>query len=146
MDEARHFYGKEAVLRMLDVMADYKLNVFHWHLSDDEGWRIPVAGVSAPPDCYTRDDIREIAAFAKERHIRIVPEIDLPGHSRTLIRARPDLACFPDGKGAPANAVKNVVCPGKDASVAFLRQLVAELADLFPDSEFIHLEIGRAHV
>ena len=139
MDEARHFYGKEAVLRMLDVMADYKLNVFHWHLSDDEGWRIPVAGVSAPPDCYTRDDIREIAAFAKERHIRIVPEIDLPGHSRTLMRARPDLACFPNGEGAPANAVDNVICPGKDTSVAFLRQLVAAVADLFPDSEFIHL-------
>jgi len=139
MDEARHFYGKAAVMRMLDVMADHKLNVFHWHLSDDEGWRIPVAGVSVSSDCYTKDDIREIVAFAKARHIQILPEIDLPGHSRALIRARPDLACFPNGEGAPANAVNNVICPGKDATVAFLRQLVAELADLFPDSEFIHL-------
>ena len=139
MDEARHFYGKAAVMRMLDVMADHKLNVFHWHLSDDEGWRLPVEGVPPSPDAYTRDELREIVAYARARHIRIVPEVDLPGHARALVRAKPDLTCFPDGRGAPAGAVDNVICPGKDATVGFLRQVVAALADLFPDSEFIHL-------
>jgi len=139
MDEARHFYGKEAVKRMLEVMAFHKLNVLHWHLSDDEGWRLPVAGVAPSAESYTADDIREIVAFAKARHVRIVPEIDLPGHSRALIAARPELACFPGGTGAPAGAVDNVVCPGKDATLAFLRGLVASLAELFPDSDLIHL-------
>ena len=139
VDEARHFYGKAAVLRMLDVMADHKLNVFHWHLSDDQGWRLPVEGIAPSSESYTREDIREIAAFAKARHIRIVPEVDLPGHARALILAKPDLACFPDGVGTPANGVDNVVCPGKDSTVAFLRSLVASLAVLFPDSECIHL-------
>ena len=139
MDEARHFYGKAAVMRMLDVMADHKLNVLHWHLSDDEGWRLPVEGIVPSSDSYSREDLREVVAFAKARHIRIVPEVDLPGHARALVRAKPDLACFPNGIGAPKNGVDNVVCPGKDSTVAFLRSLVASLAGLFPDSEYIHL-------
>lgn len=139
MDEARHFYGKKAVERMLEAMALHKLNVFHWHLSDDEGMRIPVAGVARSAESYTADDLREIAAFAKARHIRIVPEVDLPGHARALVGLRPELACFSGGVGAPTGAVDNVVCPGKDSTLAFLRGLVASMAELFPDSEFIHL-------
>ena len=139
LDEARHFYGKKAVLRMLDVMADHKLNVFHWHLTDDEGWRLPIDGIASSSDSYTRDDIREIVAFAKARHIRIVPEVDLPGHARALFSAKPELACFPNGVGAPDNGVDNVVCPGKDSTVAFLRTFVASLAALFPESEYLHL-------
>ena len=139
MDEARHFYGKAAVLRMLEAMADHKLNVLHWHLADNEGWRLPIEGIPSPREAYSRDDLREIVAFARARHVRIVPEFDLPGHARALVRAKPDLTCFPGGAGAPEGAVDNVVCPGKDATVAFLRQLVSSLADLFPDSEFIHL-------
>lgn len=139
MDEARRFYGKTAVLRTLDVMSDYKLNVLHWHLSDDEGWRLPIGGVSSSPDAYSESDIAEIVAYAKARCVRIVPEIDLPGHARALVRAKPELSCFPDGVGAPANDIDNTVCPGKDSTVAFLRSLVASLAALFPDSDFIHL-------
>ena len=139
MDEARRFYGKAAVMRMLETMADHKLNVFHWHLSDDQGFRLPIEGVRSSDGGYAVEDIREIVTFAKARHIRIVPEVDLPGHSRALVRAKPELACFPDGVGAPKNGVDNVVCPGKDSTVAFLRTLVASLAELFPDSEWIHL-------
>ena len=139
MDESRHFYGKKSVLRMLEVMSDHKLNVFHWHLADNEGWRLPIEGVPSSREAYSRDELREIVAFARARHIRIVPEFDLPGHARALVRAKPDLTCFPGGAGAPEGAVDNVVCPGKDATVAFLRQIVATLAELFPDSEFIHL-------
>ena len=139
MDEARRFYGKAAVLRTLDAMADCKLNVLHWHLSDDEGWRLPIGGVASSPDAYTEGDIAEIVAYAKARHVRIVPEIDLPGHARALVRAKPELSCFPGGVEAPANGVDNTVCPGKDSTVAFLRSLVASLAALFPDSDCIHL-------
>jgi len=139
MDESRHFYGKAAVERMLEVMADHKLNVLHWHLSDDEGFRIPITGMESPGIAYTKEEIRAVVAFAKARHIRIVPEFDLPGHARALVRAKPELACFPDGIGAPAGAVDNVVCPGKDSTLVFLRSLVGEMAELFPDSEYIHL-------
>ena len=139
IDEARNFYGKAAVLRMIDAMASHKLNVLHWHLTDDEGWRLPVPGVQSSADSYSAADIREIAAFAKARHVKILPEVDLPGHSRALVCARPELTCFPNGVGAPEGAVDNVVCPGKDATMDFLRQVAASVVELFPDSEFIHL-------
>jgi len=139
MDESRHFYGKATVERMLEVMADHKLNVLHWHLSDDEGIRIPIEGLETTGVAYTKEEVREIVAFAKARHVRIVPEVDLPGHARALVRAKPELTCFPGGVGAPEGAVDNVVCPGKDSTLAFLRSLVDAMAELFQDSEFIHL-------
>jgi len=139
MDESRHFYGKAAVERMLDVMADHKLNILHWHLSDDEGFRIPIEGLESTAVAYTKEEIRDVVAFAKARHIRIVPEFDLPGHARAIVRAKPELTCFPNGIGAPAGAVDNVICPGKDLSLVFLRLLVGTIAELFPDSEYIHL-------
>lgn len=139
IDEARRFYGKTTILKMLEVMADHKLNVLHWHLSDDQGWRLPIGDVAKAEAMYTVEELHEIVAFAKAHHVRIVPEIDLPGHSRALILAKPELTCFPNGEGAPAGAVDNVICPGKATTLAFLRQIVDALAELFPDSEYIHL-------
>ena len=139
MDEARRFYGKAAVMKMLEVMSERKLNVLHWHLADDEGIRVPLPGVKPSADAYTEADLREIAAFAAAHHVRIVPEIDLPGHSKALVAARPELTCFPDGNGAPAGSVRNVICPGKEATLDFVRSAVDRLAELFPDSPFLHL-------
>ena len=121
LDEGRHFFGKEEVKRVLDIMATYKMNRFHWHLADDQGWRIEIkkypllTEVGAwrgsktlgwdklKPDTltyggyYTQDDIREIVAYAADRFIEIVPEIDIPGHSMAAIAAYPDqLACDPE--------------------------------------------------
>jgi hexosaminidase len=96
LDEARHFFGKEQVKKVLDMMARYKLNRFHWHLSDEQGWRIEikaypklctVGGIGchtdsqAPAKYNTQDEIREILAYAAERHIEVIPEIDMPGHA-----------------------------------------------------------------
>ena len=118
LDESRHFFGKETVKRLLDRMADFKYNVFHWHLMDNQGNRIPLRSYprmnslgamrSALDHCdlargseefrygpfgYTRDEIREILDFAKARHIRVMPEIEMPGHAAAVIRAYPELFC-----------------------------------------------------
>ncbi|MDR9824437.1 family 20 glycosylhydrolase, partial [Vibrio sp. FNV 38] len=106
LDEGRHFYGKEEVKKIIDVMAAYKMNRFHWHLTEDQGWRIEIkkypkltevgawrdtkvcAWGDVKPDgiryggFYTRKDIEEVVAYAKERFIEIVPEVDIPGHSQ----------------------------------------------------------------
>ncbi|MBQ6329450.1 MAG: family 20 glycosylhydrolase, partial [Kiritimatiellae bacterium] len=122
LDEGRHFFGKETVKGVLDLMSDHKLNVFHWHLTEDQGWRLaidrfpelvqygavrpesPVHGVKGGPNdyrgngqrygpyFYTAADVREILAHAKERFITVVPEIEVPGHVRALLAAHPEFA------------------------------------------------------
>ncbi|MCR5752062.1 MAG: beta-N-acetylhexosaminidase, partial [Kiritimatiellae bacterium] len=123
LDEGRHFFGKETVKGLVDLMADYKLNVFHWHLTDDQGWRLdlrrfpelvkygPVRSESAVHGCigkprdyrgdgqpygpyfYTAADVREILDYAKARFVTVVPEIEIPGHVRALLAAHPEFAC-----------------------------------------------------
>ena len=167
LDEARHFFGKEAVKALLERMAAHGLNVFHWHLTDDQGWRIDLPGMpelvrfgarrsSSPPPgedntsdgtpygpfFYTADDIREIVAFASDLGIDVVPEIDLPGHVRALLAAHPEFAC--EGVRLPREPLcsygicPDVLCPGSDAAVAFCERLLDAVCGLFP-SEFIHL-------
>ena len=165
LDDSRHFFGKEAVKRTLDLMAQYKLNVFHWHLTDNTGWRLPVArypkltvegatrrystnqknladrfgdGVYGP-FAYTREDIKEVLAFARERHIRVVPEVDVPGHCRSLLKAYPEYGCFADHpEQAPKGAVDNVICLGDDRALKMVFEVFDELASLFPD-ELVHV-------
>ena len=128
LDEGRHFFGKEVVKHELELMAEYKLNVFHWHLTECQGWRLDIprfpelvkygavrprsvayghTGLAERGDCvlntepygpffYTPDDVREILAFAKERHITVVPEIEMPGHIRALLAAHPEFSCKGD--------------------------------------------------
>ena len=168
LDVARHFMPKEGVLRYLDLMAAHKLNVFHFHLTDDQGWRIEIKryprltevgswrartkfGHRASPlweekphgGYYTQDDIREIVAYAAERHITVVPEIDVPGHSQAAIAAYPELGNTDvidttaltvwDNWGISAN----VLAP-TDNTLRFYEGVFEELLDLFP-SEFLHV-------
>ncbi|WP_445282882.1 beta-N-acetylhexosaminidase [Streptomyces sp. DSM 118148] len=168
LDVARHFMPKEGVLRYLDLMAAHKLNVFHFHLTDDQGWRIEIEryprltevaswrartrfGHRASPlweekphgGHYTQDDIREIVAYAAERHITVVPEIDVPGHSQAAIAAYPELGNADvvdtsaltvwDDWGVSAN----VLSPG-DATLRFYEGVFEEVLELFP-SEFVHV-------
>ena len=123
LDEGRHFFGKEQIKKVIDMLAVYKMNRFHWHLTEDQGWRIEIkkyprltevgawrnskalAYGKAPNDTlryggyYTQDDIREIVAYAKQRFIEIIPEIDIPGHSQAAVAAYPEfLACDPEHK------------------------------------------------
>lgn len=168
LDVARHFMPKEGVLRYLDLMAAHKLNVFHFHLTDDQGWRIEIEryprltevaswrartrfGHRASPlweekphgGHYTRDDIREIVAYAAERHITVVPEIDVPGHSQAAIAAYPELGNA-DVVDTSALTVwddwgisANVLSPG-DATLRFYEGVFEEVLELFP-SEFVHV-------
>ncbi len=123
LDESRHFFGKEQVLKFLDLMGRYKLNRFHWHLSDDSGWRIEikaypnltnVGGVgchtngNAPARYYTQEEIKEIVAYAAERNIMIIPEIDMPGHASAFVKVFPEFS----GKHRTLNpAMRNCTKP-----------------------------------
>ena len=165
IDDSRHFFGKAAVKRTLDLMAFHKLNVLHWHLTDSQGWRLPVPkwpkltseASSRPysknqkdladlyedgvygPYAYTADDIREVIAYAKARHVRIVPEVDFPGHSRGALKAYPELLCFKPGSAdAPKGAVANVFCLGNDRSLQLFDDVFETVCDLFPD-EVVHI-------
>jgi hexosaminidase len=168
LDVARHFMSKDGVLRYLDLMAAHKLNVFHFHLTDDQGWRIEIKryprltevgswrartkfGHRASPlweekphgGYYTQDDIREIVAYAAERHITVVPEIDVPGHSQAAIAAYPELGNT-DVIDTTSLSVwdswgisDNVLAP-TDNTLRFYEGVFEELLDLFP-SEFVHV-------
>jgi hexosaminidase len=145
LDVSRHFIGVEEIKRLLDVMAFYKLNVFHWHLTDNEGWRIEIKkypkltetgakGDRSNPDkimFYTQEQIREIVAYAKERGIETVPEIDVPGHSMAASKSYPFLKCTPDDNGA-------IYCAGKESTFQFIDNVLKEVVELFP-SEYIHI-------
>lgn len=145
LDESRHFIGKAPVLKILDGMASLKLNRFHWHLTDSPGWRLEikrfpelttVGAISdntdpkRPAQFYTQDEIREILAYARARHILVVPEIELPAHSTAAMRAFPNLSCT----GKP----EFMYCAGNDEAIRFLEQVLDEVCTLF-DSSFIHI-------
>ena len=168
IDEARHFFGMEAIKDVLDVMEIHKLNVLHWHLTDDQGWRIEIKKYPRLTEIgsirketlvghyrrstefdgipygegmwYTQDQIREIVDYAAERGITIVPEIDLPGHMMAAITAYPYLGCT----GGPYEVrttwgiTDDVLCIGKETTMEFIKDVLAEVCDLFP-SELIHI-------
>ncbi|MDX3579087.1 MULTISPECIES: beta-N-acetylhexosaminidase [unclassified Streptomyces] len=168
LDVARHFMPKDGVLRYLDLMAAHKLNVFHLHLTDDQGWRIEIRrhprltevgswrartkfGHRASPlwedkphgGFYTQDDIREIVAYAEQRHITVVPEIDVPGHSQAAIAAYPELGNA-DVVDTAALTVwdnwgisPNVLAPA-DVTLRFYEGVFEEVLELFP-SRFVHV-------
>ncbi len=145
LDVSRHFFEVDEIKRLLDVMAFYKLNVFHWHLTDNDGWRIEIKkypeltkagakGDSSNPDkimFYTQEQIREIVAYAIERGIETVPEIDVPGHSMAATKAYPFLKCTPGDNGA-------IYCAGKESTFQFIDNVLKEVAELFP-SDYIHI-------
>ena len=158
LDEARHFFGKDEVLNLLETMASFKLNVLHWHLVDDEGWRLPLPGYSQltkgvrpvenrlnfrdrtatgfyGPFAYSRAEIEEVVRRAAELHVRIVPELEIPGHSRALLKACPEFACTPTGG---VRRVDNVCCVGKADTIRFFERALDEVLSLFP-GEVIHV-------
>lgn len=166
LDEGRHFYGKDEVKKIIDAMARYKMNRFHWHLTEDQGWRIEIkkypkltdvgawresrvlAYGEVKPDgkryggFYTQEDIKEVVAYAIERFIEIIPEIDIPGHSQAAVASYPEfLACDPEKKhevwlwqGISTDVI-NVANP---KAVEFAKDVIDELTELFPFG-YIHL-------
>lgn len=164
LDIARTYSNKEEVLKYIESMAYHKINKFHWHLSDDEGWRVeiksrpelaeiggfrggdsPVFPIYGAWDrkyggYFTHEDIREVVEFARVRNIEIIPEIDLPGHSRTAGKVYPHILC--DGPKDTANSagydMRDVWCVSKDENYAILDDILREISELFP-SQYIHI-------
>lgn len=159
LDEARYFHGKAVVKRLLEVMALLKLNRFHWHLTNDQGWRVEVPGypklttvgahrrgtvtggflsrkVDGKPHggYYTRADLEEIVAYAAARHITIVPEVDMPGHVSAAIAAYPDLGCTGDPvEVSPRWGIhKDVLCVGNEAVFTFAEAVLDAVMAVFP--------------
>jgi len=148
LDESRHFFGKQTVKELFDWMAFYKLNRFHWHLSDSQGWRLEIKKYPfltsvggkgnftdslATATFYTQEDIREIVDYAKERFITIIPEIDMPGHATAATRAYPILSGG-DAPGYPGFTFD----PANDETYTYLTNILKEIRTLFP-SGIIHL-------
>ena len=189
LDASRHFWSKDEVKHVLDLMSLYKLNKFHWHLSDDQGWRIEiekyplltekgawrkfneqdricmarakeedntdflipedkiriVEGDTLYGGYYTHDDIKEIVAYATQRGIDVIPEIDMPGHFLAAISQYPELAC--DGLIGWGEIFSSPICPGKDATLEFCRNVFKEVFELFP-YEYVHMggdEVEKAN-
>ena len=167
LDCSRHFFTKAEVEKYLDLMAMYKFNIFHWHLTDDQGWRIEIKRyplltqissmrketvIGHPKDTgnkfdgkpyggfYSQDDIKEIVAYAAQRHITIVPEIEMPGHSVAALAAYPQYSCT----GGPFEPLtvwgvsQDVFCAGNDSTFTFLENILTEVCALFP-GQYIHI-------
>ena len=166
LDVCRHFSPIGEVKRFIDILALHKLNVFHWHLTDDQGWRIEIRRYPALTQIgsvrrgtvvgdhrtsseytdepyggyYTQDEIREVVAYAAERGIMVIPEIEMPGHAVAALAAYPWLGCT----GGPYEVMRtwgvseDVLCIGKESTLGFLKDVLTEVLELFP-SEYIHI-------
>lgn len=166
LDCGRYFMPKEDVMRFIDTMASLKFNTLHWHLTEDQGWRIEIKTYPRLTEIgawrektlvghkrdqpaeydntphggfYTQDDIREIVAYAAERQITIVPEIDMPGHMQAAIAAYPELGCTTNQLAVKTEwgICENILNP-EESTVQFCKDVLMEVMELFP-SEFIHI-------
>lgn|GEM_PF-275180 len=166
LDVSRHFMPVEFIKKYIRLISRYKYNFFHWHLTDDQGWRIeikkyplltkigskrretvigwgrPYAGDNTPVEgFYTQEEIREIVEYAKERYVTIIPEIDLPGHSSAALASYPSLGCtknYPYKVQTTWGGFPDIFCP-TEFTFQFLEDVLTEVIDLFPDSPYVHL-------
>ena len=164
LDVSRHFFPVDSIKTYLDILALHNQNTFHWHLSDDQGWRIEIKKYPELTQIgskrketvighnsgkydgkeyegfYTQDQIRDIIKYAADRHITIIPEIDMPGHQLAALATYPDLGCT----GGPYEVwgqwgiSDDVICPGNEKAMQFLEDVLSEVINLFP-SEYIHV-------
>ena len=164
IDESRHFFGVDYIKCVIDMLALHNINYFHWHLTDDQGWRIeikkypkltqvgswrkesiteasgnnfdgiPVSGF------YTQDEARQVIAYAAERYITVIPEIDLPGHMLAALASYPELGCTggPYEVATRYGVFDDVLCGGNNATMQFAKDVLQEIMDIFP-SEYIHI-------
>ena len=171
LDVSRHFFGPEVIKQYIDLMARYKMNRFHWHLTDDQGWRMqidrypaltdigawrvdqnhlvwgsrPQAKPGQTPDYggfYTKQQLRELVAYARDRNVVIVPEIEMPGHSAAAVAAYPNLSCARTPQlpmtGGDYKGISSNFCAGNDSVFTFLEGVLTEVMDVFP-SQYIHI-------
>jgi hexosaminidase len=156
LDCSRYFYSIPFLKKLIDTLSLHHISVFHWHLTDDQGWRLPVAGYPLLTEigsrrydrrrwrytggCYTAAEIRDLVAFAAARHVEVIPEVDLPGHASAILAAYPGLGCT----GGPYRVedrfgiFEDVLCAGNDGIFDLAAQIFDTLADLFP-SPWVHI-------
>ena len=164
LDVGRHFFSMDEIKTYIDMLALHNINRFHWHLSEDQGWRIEIKKYPKLTEIgskraetvighnsgkydgkpyggfYTQEQAREIVKYAADRYITVIPEIDLPGHMQAALAAYPELGCT----GGPYEVWKqwgvsdNVLCAGNDQTIQFIKDVLAEIIDIFP-SEYIHV-------
>ncbi|MBQ8209335.1 MAG: beta-N-acetylhexosaminidase [Clostridia bacterium] len=161
VDCCRHFFDVDTIRQMIEYCAKLRFNVFHWHITDDQGWR---PEIKAYPELietgskrignhfgkeqneeihsghFTQEEMREVVEFAHSHHMQVVPEIDMPGHTSALLASLPGLACenkLVDIK-TTAGIFKDIVCAGKESSYETLFEILDEICDIFPD-EYIHI-------
>ncbi|MBQ0166920.1 MAG: beta-N-acetylhexosaminidase [Treponema sp.] len=161
MDCCRNFFPVDFILKMIDVAALHKLNRFHWHLTDDQGWRFPVKGYERVTQIgafrsdhrytwypekikggfYTAEDIAKVRQCAKEHHVEIVPEIETAGHTLALLASYPELGCVGAGYQVEDRfgIFDDVVCAGNDKVLEFFDKAIESLCELFPESRYIHI-------
>ncbi len=166
LDVSRHFFGMDFIKKYVDLLAKHKMNTFHWHLVDDQAWRIEIKSYpkltkigsvrketvvkkhfkpfvgdgKAYGGYYTQDEIREVVAYARERYVNIIPEIEMPGHSLAALAAYPQYSCTggPFEVGTKWGVFKDIYCAGNDSTFVFLENILDEVMDLFP-SKYIHI-------
>ncbi len=166
LDVGRHFYPKSFVKKYIDLLAKHKMNIFHWHLTEDQGWRIEIKAFPKLTEIsskrketivkqnfdpyigdgkehkgfYTQNEVKEIVAYAKERFVTVVPEIELPGHSLAVLAAYPQLSCKGDSVevGTRWGVYDDVYCAGNDSVFNFLQTVLDEVVTLF-SSKYIHI-------
>lgn len=166
LDVSRHFFDTAEIKKMLRLMAHYKMNHFHWHLTDDQGWRVEIkkypkltsigavrsnswntdlvkgshwTGKPYGPYFYTQDDIRDVVAYADSLHITVVPEVEMPGHLAAAMAAYPEYSCAPDGEHrvwVDGGISTDVLNVANPAAVQFAKDILTELAPLFPGTLF----------
>ena len=164
IDSGRHFFPAEEIKKCLDVMALYKVNRFHWHLTEDQGWRIEIKKYPRLTEVgsirretqvahwrdsldhqpyggyYTQEQIRDVVAYAAERGITVIPEVDLPGHMLSALASYPELGCTggPYEVATTWGVKPDVLCPGQEKTFEFLEDVLTEVMDLFP-GEYINI-------
>jgi hexosaminidase len=148
-DVSRHFIPIDVLKRNLDAMAAVKLNVMHWHLSDDQGFRVEskkfprLTGMGSDGMYYTQDEIRELIAYAHDRGIRVMPEFDIPGHSRSWFLGYPELSSGTGPYTLEGGGIDPIMDPTQESTYKFLEKFIAEMAALFPD---VYFHIGGDEV
>jgi hexosaminidase len=144
IDVSRHFIPIDVLKRNLDGMAAVKMNVFHWHLSDDQGFRAEskifprLTGKGSEGMYYTQEQMRDLIAYAHDRGIRVVPEFDMPGHSRSWFLGYPELASGPGPYKLEGGGIDPAMDPTRESTYRFLEKFIAEMSRIFPD-EYFHI-------
>jgi hexosaminidase len=143
LDVARHFFDRATVERYVDLLSFYRFNVFHWHLVDDQGFRLQLwkhPELASPEASYSQAEVTSVVGQARDRFVTVVPEIEMPGHSRAILAAHPELSCTGEHQNTPRSwgIFEDVLCAGNAGSLTLVQEILTEVARLFP-AHYVHV-------